>query len=69
MFLRDVAPYMMLSVFVMLATYFITRPIVDIYILLFAKIAVAALMYITLSYAMKSEELVEVVAFLFKRKK
>ncbi|MBQ5616262.1 MAG: oligosaccharide flippase family protein, partial [Bacteroidaceae bacterium] len=69
MFLRDVAPYMMLSVFVMLATYFITRSIVDIYILLFAKIAVAALMYITLSYAMKSEELVEVVAFLFKRKK
>ena len=69
MFLRDVAPYMMLSVFVMLATYFITRSIVDIYILLFAKIAVAALMYITLSYAMKSEEMVEVVAFLFKRKK
>ena len=69
MFLRDVVPYMLLATFVMVATYFITRSIADIYMLLLAKVAVAATMYISLAFMMRSEELGEIVTFLFKRKK
>lgn len=69
MFLSDVVPYMLLSAFVMIATYFITRPIENIYILLLSKVSIAAAMYTLLAYITHSEELIETVSFLFKRKK
>ncbi|MBR5812941.1 MAG: lipopolysaccharide biosynthesis protein [Bacteroidaceae bacterium] len=69
MFLHDVLPYMFMSAFVMSVTYLVTKPIEDIYILLFAKIVIAASMYIILAYIMRSEELSETIAFLSGRKK
>ena len=69
MFLHDVLPYMFMSAFVMIVTYFVTKSIEGIYLLLFAKIAIAASMYIFLAYIMRSEELSETMAFLFSRKK
>ena len=69
MFLKDVLPYMFISAFVMTVTYFVTKSIEGIYLLLFAKIVIAASMYIFLAYIMRSEELVETIAFLFGRRK
>ena len=67
--LHDVLPYMFMSAFVMIVTYFVTKSIEGIYLLLFAKIAIAASMYIFLAYIMRCEELFETMAFLFSRKK
>ncbi len=69
MFLHDVLPYMFMSAFVMTFTFFVTKSIEGIYLLFFAKIVIAASMYIFLAYIMRSEELAETIAFLFGRKK
>ena len=69
MFLHDVLPYMFMSAFVMTFTFFVTKSIEGIYLLFFAKIVIAASMYILLAYIMRSEELAETIAFLFGRKK
>jgi hypothetical protein len=50
-------------------TFFVTKSIEGIYMLFFAKIVIAASMYIFLAYIMRSEELAETIAFLFGRKK
>lgn len=69
MFVRDMLPYMMLSVIVMSATYGLTFWIDNVYLLLVSRIFIAALLYIFIAWIMRSEELAEIVAFLFKRKK
>ena len=68
MFMRDVLPYALLAVVVMVATYMLTGFIGNIYILLVARMALAALLYITVAYIVRSEELCEIINFLFKRK-
>ena len=68
MFMRDVLPYALLAVAVMAATYMLTGFIVNIYLLLVARMALAALLYITVAYIVRSEELCEIINFLFKRK-
>ena len=68
MFICDLLPYMLLSAAVMLATYGITCFIGNIYILLVARILIAVLMYISAAWLIRSEELKEIIAFLFKRK-
>ena len=68
MFMRDVLPYALLAVVVMAATYMLTGFIVNIYLLLVARMALAALLYITVAYIVRSEELCEIINFLFKRK-
>lgn len=69
MFVSDALPYFILSAAVMAVTSVVTGFIVDIYVLLFAKIAVAAVLYILAAWIMRSKELDEIVTFLFKRKK
>ena len=69
MFVGDTFPYIILATAVICATAYLTAFIENIYLLLIAKIAVAASLYILVSFIIRSEELSEIVAFLFKRKK
>ena len=69
MFIKDILPYMALATAVMCITGYTTRFIDDIYVLLGSKIAIAASMYILTAYITRSEELSEIMDFLFKRKK
>ena len=68
MFLRDILPYAVVALGVMLLTYFSTTFIENIYLLFTAKIFLAALLYITVASILRSEELHEIICFLFKRK-
>ena len=69
MFIKDILPYMALATAVMCITGYTTRFIDDIYVLLGSKIAIAASLYILTAYITRSEELSEIMDFLFKRKK
>ena len=69
MFVRDMLPYMVLSVFVMSATYAMTYWIGNVYLLLISRILIAAVLYTSIAWVMRSDELAEIVAFLFKHKK
>ena len=68
MFLRDIVPYAVVALCVMLLTYFSTTFIENIYLLFTAKVFLAALLYITVACMLRSEELHEIIRFLFKRK-
>ena len=68
MFLLDVTPYLLLAGLTMLATYMLTTSIGNIYILLFSRIAIAALLYVGTAFLMRSSELREIINFLLKRK-
>ena len=69
MFVGDILPYMVLAATVMCVTGYMTSFINDIYALLVSKIAIAASLYILVAYIMRSDELSEIMDFLFKRKK
>ena len=69
MFVGDILPYMVLAATVMCVTGCMTSFINDIYALLVSKIAIAASLYILVAYIMRSDELSEIMDFLFKRKK
>ena len=69
MFVGDILPYMVLAATVMCVTGYMTSFINDIYALLVSKIAIAASLYILVAYVIRSEELSEIMDFLFKRKK
>lgn len=69
MFVSDILPYIVLATIVMFITGFLTTTIGNIYALLASKIAIAASLYILIAYIIRSEELFEIIAFLFKRKK
>ena len=69
MFVFDILPYMLLASIVMCITGYTTTFIGNIYILLISRIAIAASLYILTSYIIRSKELYEIMAFLFKLKK
>ena len=69
MFVGDILKYILLAVAVMCITGYMTAFIENIYTLLVSKIAIAATLYILAAYIIRSEELYEIVNFLFKRKK
>ena len=69
MFVSDTLPYLLTAATIMIATYFATTFITSPYILLAARIAIAATLYIGFNYLMRSKELSEIVNFVFKRKK
>ena len=60
----DILPYLFITMAVMVATYLLTKPIVNIYCLLAAKIAIAAVLYILimrLSNAVTFKETLEYI--------
>ena len=69
MFLFDVAPYMLFAALTMFATYYMTSGIEDKLALLLSRIGVAAVLYVSVSAFICSQELREIIDFLFKRKK
>ena len=69
MFIKDILPYMVLAIVVMCTTSYMTTFADNIYILLISKIATAASLYIFIAYIIRSEELFEIMNFLFKRKR
>ena len=69
MFLTDTLPYLFLATAVMVATHHLTSGIGNMYILLVIRVAVAALLYIGTAWVARSEELYEIINFVFKRKK
>ena len=69
MFIKDILPYMVLAIVVMCTTSYMTTFVDNIYILLISKIAIAASLYIFIAYIIRSEELFEIMNFLFKRKR
>ncbi len=68
MFLIDTLPYLLMATTVMIATHHLTAFIDNIYILLVARIAIAAALYIGTAALVRSKELNEIINFLFKRK-
>lgn len=68
MFMLDTLPYMLLAATVMFSTYMLTEGISDIYVLLVSRIAIAAALYIGISFLMRSGELREIINFILKRK-
>ena len=68
MFLRDIVPYMVLASLVMVVTYITTQSIENTLTLLASRIAIAAALYISAAYILRSGELREIINFIFKRK-
>ena len=62
--LKDVVPFLLLAVGVMVATYFITLPIENIYLLLAAKILTAVVLYAGLTWLSGAKIMREAVSYL-----
>lgn len=68
MFLLDIVPYMLLAATVMFSTYMLTEGIVDKYMLLVSRIAIAVALYIGISFILRCGELRDIINFILKRK-
>ena len=68
MFIGDVLPYMLLSAAVMCATHYLTASIECDGMLLVARVLLAMVLYVAVNAIVRSDELREIVNFLFKRK-
>ena len=62
--MRDILPFLLVTLFVLALTYFVTLPIHNIYILLVAKILVAACLYVLIMKLFKSVILQEIIVFI-----
>jgi hypothetical protein len=60
---KDVAPFVLLSLAVMLLTWFITQPILNIWLLLLAKVLIATLLYYVIMKLLHVQILRECEAF------
>ena len=69
MFISDTLPYLITAASIMVVTYHATSIISSPYLLLSARIGLAATLYIGFNYLVHSKELSEITDFLFKRKK
>lgn len=69
MFLRDMFPYTILSAAVMIVTGYITLAIENIYLLLLARIAIAAMLYIAVLMLVRNSELFEMADYLIRKKR
>jgi hypothetical protein len=64
--MRDILPYMLLSLFVMAVAYVSTMAIENMYLLFVSKVAIAASLYVFIARLIRSEELNEIKEFLYK---
>ena len=67
-FLIDTLPYLLMAISVMVATHYLTLSIDNMYVLLIARIIIAALLYVAAAWTVRSKELYEITNFLFRRK-
>ena len=66
--LKDIAPYLIISVAVMTFTYWVAGYVKNIFLSLLVKIALAASLYIFLMWSLKSTVFRESLQYLFKKK-
>lgn len=66
--LKDIAPYLIISVAVMTFTYWVAGYVKNIYLSLLVKVALAASLYIFLMWSLKSIVFRESLQYLFKKK-
>ena len=60
--------YLLMAISVMVATHYLTLSIDNMYVLLIARIIIAALLYMAAAWTVRSKELYEITNFLFRRK-
>ena len=65
--LRDVIPFLVFTVAVMTATWWLTRNITHLWLLLFSKIGIAATLYVGLMWLSGAKVMRETFTYLFKR--
>ena len=68
MFLIDTLPYLLMAIAVMVATHHLTTFIGNLHILLVARVFIAAALYVGTARLVRSQELDEIINFIFKRK-
>ncbi|KAA6331969.1 Teichuronic acid biosynthesis protein TuaB [termite gut metagenome] len=66
--LKDILPFAGIAAFVLIATYFITANIENLYLLIIGKIIIAGTLYIAILWIFRATALKESITFLFKRK-
>ncbi len=66
--LKDILPFLLISAGTMIATYFITRGIENLYILLISRIILAAVIYISTLWILGANILKECLSYLIKKK-
>ena len=65
--LKDVIPFLFISLAVMLFTWWVTKPIDNIYIAITAKIIIAATLYISVMYFSKAKIMRESIGYIFRK--
>lgn len=65
--LRDVVPFLAFTVLVMGATWWITRPITNLYLLLVGKIVIAATLYAGITWLSGAKIMRESIGYIFKK--
>lgn len=65
--LADICPFMLIAFAVMSITYFVTLPLRQVYLLLFARIAVAALLYVGVMKILRVKIMEECVQFFLEK--
>lgn len=66
--LKDITPFFLLAALTMIATYFITLSITNIYLLFFSKIIIAAIIYIGALWLLDAKIMKESIQFFMKKK-
>ncbi len=66
--MRDLLPFMVIALAVMVVTYFVTLPISNIYLLLVVRIIIAALLYALIMKLLKAKIFEECIEFIRSRK-
>ncbi|MBE6288011.1 MAG: lipopolysaccharide biosynthesis protein [Mediterranea massiliensis] len=65
--LMDIVPFLLIALFSMLACYYLTRPITNIYLLFVGKIAIAASLYLVLMWLSGAQTFKESIGYFRKR--
>lgn len=65
--IKDIFPFLGISIFVMVTTHFITFSINNIWLLLFSKVIIAIILYVSLMYISKSVTFIESINYLVKK--
>jgi O-antigen/teichoic acid export membrane protein len=66
--LKDIVPFLLMALLTMVCTYFITIPIHNMYVLFFAKIVIASVLYIGALWLLNAKILKESIQFFVKKK-
>ena len=66
--LRDIMPFLTIAALTMVATYFLTTGVSNLYLLLFSRIAIAAVIYVAALWLFGTKILRESLGFLLNRK-